>query len=387
MSSMWNVSVINKGKDWVDLEVVLAHPDAGGFPDDPVFALCLLTNEAYKFNDEYKREPACSLGRAIEHDKSYQPFDVAPRVHEFVKSLVVYEVMRIPFDEDDAHAKVDEEVLAMGVEKDSKEWEDEWHEKWRDFWDDKNNMPLAKYRINVTDPKWIEHLTVGQSFDTASYSESGPWIDEERVIDLDTPADAEGHQGVPGFKDSHLPPRANTMNRELIHSLAESNLPLSAEAVKETIAEHLIFLDTGGRGGQFTRLEVSGMPLNVYSETADAGTQLELRMKKLAMGTDLSNADLSNCDLSGVIAEGVNFSGAKMDGSILTDGFFRGANFDGVSLRDVDMTGADFRNASFKGADLKGADFEICDCEGADFRGAKIANALFTGANLTGIRH
>lgn len=57
MNTMWDVSVINKGTNWIDLEVALGYPDAGSFPEDPVFALLLLTDKAYGLDDNYKYIP------------------------------------------------------------------------------------------------------------------------------------------------------------------------------------------------------------------------------------------------------------------------------------------------------------------------------------------
>lgn len=93
MSPLWKVKVTQKGKLWIDLdlEVVLYHPDAGDFPDDPVFALLLLTSEAYM--------PTSPLGEAIPCEDSYTPDTVRPRLSEFVEKVVVYEGHNVPFIE------------------------------------------------------------------------------------------------------------------------------------------------------------------------------------------------------------------------------------------------------------------------------------------------
>lgn len=185
MSSLWDVSVIGKGKKWIDLEVVLAHPDAGDFPEDPVFALSLLTSEAYKFGENYNRVPASPLGEKIPFDDSYQCDSLSGIVDEFIEKVVVYETRNVPFEEAEAHEKVNQKVIAMGIDEDHEDWDDEWEEKWREFWDDKENLTWAKYRVWVTDENWIEHMKIGKHFDTASYSETGPWVREDRVITLD----------------------------------------------------------------------------------------------------------------------------------------------------------------------------------------------------------
>ena len=184
MSSLWRVSVIDTGTDWVDLEVIFSHPDAGPFPEDPVFALCLLTGEAYKFDANWNRIPGCPLGMAIPFEKSYQPLDIAPRVDEFVNRVLIYEAHNLPWDGEAALERVDQEVLNLGIERNSEEWKDAWQDQWRRFWKDKNNLPRAIYRIWATDPKWLQHLSTGLTYDSAAFSQLGPWVDEDREIQV-----------------------------------------------------------------------------------------------------------------------------------------------------------------------------------------------------------
>jgi len=181
MSTLWKVSVIEKKENSIDLKVVLDHPDAGPFPDDVVFALCLLTSEAYKFDDD-EQVANCALGESITHEKSYQPYDVESRVGEFIEKILIYSACNLPWDEDEAHAAVNAKVTAKGIQEESDEWEDEWEDEWGEYWNNQSNFPIAKYRIWVTDPKWIEHLKKGMSFETASYSENGPWVNENREV-------------------------------------------------------------------------------------------------------------------------------------------------------------------------------------------------------------
>ncbi|MFN8286723.1 MAG: pentapeptide repeat-containing protein [Chitinophagales bacterium] len=386
MSSLWNVSVINKGKDWVDLAVSLDHPDAGAFPEDPTFALCLLTQEAYGFDSKYNYIPTSALGEQIPHDRSYQPHDLEERVKEFIVKTTIYETQNCPFDEYEAHRRTDEEVVALGFTKDSQEWENAWQDKWRDFWSNPNNLPSAKYRIWVTDPKWIAHLTVGQSFDSAAYSEHGPWINDNRSVLIEVPADAVARKAVAGFNSSEVPPRSTEMNAELIRSMAQGNTPFTNAEIQEALNAHFEFLNSGGAGGRFERLHVAGLPLNIYLSNGSKGKHLEWRHKLVAKGSSITNADLSFADLSGCICEGVNFSGSKFNGALLTDSFFSAANFEGAIMQGADFTGCDLTNASFKNADLRNADFEIANCEGADFTGAKLEGARFPGANLNNIK-
>lgn len=161
----------------------MCHPNAGNFPEDPAFALLLLTTEAYGFDQDNERVPIGPLGNAVPYDDSFLPDAVSPRVREFIKKVVVYKAHNVPFDEDEVQANIENKVLADGIERDTDDWEDACDNYWSNFWSDKEQVPWAMYRIWVTNNKWISHLEPGQSFDSAAYSEDGPYVDEERNID------------------------------------------------------------------------------------------------------------------------------------------------------------------------------------------------------------
>jgi len=191
---------------------------------------------------------------------------------------------------------------------------------------------------------------------------------------------------IEGFYQSEIPPRDSEMNASLIRSMAESTQPFTEEEIKTMLAEHLAFINSGGGGGRFERLQVAGLPMNIYMGKGASGKQFEVRMKNFAAETSLENAQITYADFSGSLADEVNFKGAKIDNSLMTDSFLAGANFDNCSAVGVDFTGADLTGASFVNADLRRADFEICNCTGVDFTGAKLEGALFKGTNLDGIR-
>ncbi len=182
-SDLWIVTVIRKGNKWIDVEVMMCHPDAGDLPEDPAFALLLLTTEAYNFGSAVQSISQCPLSEAIEYDLSFQPDHVEPRVPEFIEKVVVYEAHNLPFNEHEAQAKVNDEVLADGIERGSADWEAVSSKYWNEFWRSKADIPWGIYRIWVTDDKWTSHLEPGQSFGSASYSEKGPYINEDRLID------------------------------------------------------------------------------------------------------------------------------------------------------------------------------------------------------------
>ena len=55
MSDLWDIDILNRGKDWVDLKVTLHHPDAGPFPESPGFALQLLLIPAFGWDSSGNR--------------------------------------------------------------------------------------------------------------------------------------------------------------------------------------------------------------------------------------------------------------------------------------------------------------------------------------------
>lgn len=191
---------------------------------------------------------------------------------------------------------------------------------------------------------------------------------------------------IEGFYQSELPPRDNDMNTELIWNMANSCPPFTQEEIQEMLDAHQLFIQSGGGGGRFERLQTAGLPMNIYMGNGKKGRQFEVRMKHFAAETDLSNTELIYADLAGAIMEEMDFSKATLNYSLMTDAFLRGSNFDQASAVGVDFTGSDLTGASFVNADLRNADFEICNCTGADFTGANLEGALFKGTTLHGIR-
>lgn len=53
MSTLWKITVMEKKDDYIDLLAKFSHPDAGPFPQDKNFALQLLINEAYGFDEKF----------------------------------------------------------------------------------------------------------------------------------------------------------------------------------------------------------------------------------------------------------------------------------------------------------------------------------------------
>lgn len=114
----------------VTLELTTRHPDAGKFYADKVFALRLLYDTARDLNDEFEYEPNSALGRAFTFDQSLSEEWTRANAGQFVSSVVL-EPRDLP------------EEPAVGTK--------------------------ATYAIEVTDAKWLEHLTPGQTWQSTAY--------------------------------------------------------------------------------------------------------------------------------------------------------------------------------------------------------------------------
>jgi hypothetical protein len=188
------------------------------------------------------------------------------------------------------------------------------------------------------------------------------------------------------FFKAEFPPRDNYMNVALIRSLAQGTRPYRLDHIEQLLAEHSLFLGSGGSGSRFDCMQVAGMPMNIYKGAASKGKQWETRMKHFAASTDLSNCTISYADFAGCLAEEVNFEASILDFSLLRDAFLMAANFDNCSAEGTDFTGSDLTGASFINANLSDSNFEIANRIGVDFRGALLEGACFKGTNLDGIR-
>lgn len=387
MSSLWDVSILNRGAAWVDLQVTLEHPDAGSFPASAGFALQLLLVPAYGFDASYNRLATAPLGQEFATDEYYDAERVSRRAHAYIKSVRIYKAAHVPFVERRVHADIDKRVLQQGIQKDSPDWQAAWDDQWRAYWLDPERVPYALYRIEVKDPRWIEHIHPGQSFDTAAWCPTGPYVQKPRSIKLTLPEDAVVKPWLQAFPLSETPRKERQMDAPMIERLASLSTALTGKELATALAQHRQFLDANNRHGTWQLLSVSGLPLCIYQSSGDSqGQQLVLRMKQLRPDESLRGQDLAHADLSGSICRGVDFQGANLRGSAAVDAFFDGANFAGAMLEGIDFSGSSLRGCSFVGANLHEADFEHTDLTGADFTDAVLSKARFPGAVLDGAK-
>ncbi len=176
-----------------------------------------------------------------------------------------------------------------------------------------------------------------------------------------------------------------TMDTSLIEQLASNGEPLTAADLQARLENHAQFLSSGGSGGRWQMLSVSGLPLCIYrGAKGTQGEQIVFRLLNIS-SCDLQGANLSYADISGAYCNQTNFSRANLKGSVLIDALFANANFQEADLTNTDFSGSNLAGANFQGANLTGADFEATDLTGANFKGAILTDSRFPGAKLEGV--
>lgn len=130
-TTLWNVAVTALRERELRLDATRAHEDAGAFPADAVFALRLLYEQARRFDpDTMELAPSGPLGEAVGEDDIYDDGWLRAHTGDYVEDVT----LEPPASDADAVGAV------------------------------------ARYRIETTSPRWLEHLADGQSWRSAAYS-------------------------------------------------------------------------------------------------------------------------------------------------------------------------------------------------------------------------
>ncbi len=177
-SELWKIKILDKSEKTIRLKVYTVHPDAGEVSLHKDFALLLLTEEAYKFDENGKQVPRCSLGELIPFGESYHPENVAPYSDKVIQNVTAIEAGNIPWDYHTMIEEKEDELEAQGVEEGSDEWNRQINAYWNELHRTLEKFPYVILNIEVTDPKWIEHLDIGTTFYSAAYANDGPWVVE-----------------------------------------------------------------------------------------------------------------------------------------------------------------------------------------------------------------
>lgn len=171
MSALWKAEVLTKQPDMVELRVRQIHPDSGTFEHDKVFALRLIYDETFTYGPGLARQIRGPLGEAISLEQTSNAAYMAAHADRFIRRVEVRDVSGPPLDLDAARARIDREVASAGIAPGGPGWDDAWEKSWRELWHDAARLPAAIYRIEVTDPRWLEHLAPGQVWESAAYTD------------------------------------------------------------------------------------------------------------------------------------------------------------------------------------------------------------------------
>jgi hypothetical protein len=109
------------------------------------------------------------LGDAIALEQTFDDTVMDASADRFVERVGV-NVRRPRLDVEALRDRLDQEVAGRGIRRDdSAAWRTAWDELWDAFWADPENLPVATYTVDVTDPRWIAHLTIGSTWESAAY--------------------------------------------------------------------------------------------------------------------------------------------------------------------------------------------------------------------------
>ena len=233
-----------------------------------------------------------------------------------------------------------------------------------------------------TPPATITKLLESKGLTTEEAHAVQKWLGKDVVILLHLSETPEGKnlsklaEIFPGLNG----PSERNMDHESIASLTQASKAMTQKEWAAVLGAHQAFIASGGAGGSWQSLAVTGLPMCIYQGAEGTeGEQAVFRFKKIK-NKSAAKEKLSFSDWSGSRVEDVDFTGADLSNSMLIDAIMDGCTFEGASLQHADFSGTSLRDTSFKGADLTGADFEATDLTGADFTGAKLDDSKFPGA-------
>lgn len=169
MPGLWQARVIDLAGDTARIEVRQAHPDAGAFPDSHAFALRLLHEQAWSFDDSFSYRGDAPLGENVDNKQVYDEAWLAANVHRFIAG-VTSEGDAGTIDERAAvRATADRLGLSTDLDELSDDERARFDEAYEAFWQDPTAMPARTYRITVTEPRFLAHLKPGTTWSSAAF--------------------------------------------------------------------------------------------------------------------------------------------------------------------------------------------------------------------------
>ncbi len=177
------------------------------------------------------------------------------------------------------------------------------------------------------------------------------------------------------------------LKTQQMQSIAQSSKPITRPQFDAMMKNHHLFLASGGAGGRWQTVHVSGLVIGIYTGTKNQeGEQANFERKHIPPRLDFIETDLPFSNFCSSYAKRVDFSEADLSHSLFTDAMLDETIFAETQLKGVDFSRASLKNANFMNANLQNTDFENCNLEGADFTGANLEGSRFPGANLKGVK-
>jgi DNA-binding NarL/FixJ family response regulator len=175
-----------------------------------------------------------------------------------------------------------------------------------------------------------------------------------------------------GWGDADQPkPKKNKAEDEAFEPpepLPHDGEPVAGRDLDAILAEHALWVQTGGTQGKRAQLEGEDLSGRTLAEAPL--TNANLRRCDLS-GSDLSKAELHGADLRHAELIGCQMVEANLAVARMRHAHLRGCTLDRANLQGADLAGADLAGSNFDGADLKGANMLGVSLNGADLSGAK----------------
>ena len=106
-----------------------------------------------------------------------------------------------------------------------------------------------------------------------------------------------------------------------MHQMSQSSIPVTIEQFEQIFIEHKEFLESGGKGGKWQSIEVSGLTLGVYTGAkASMGKQASFLNANLSM-LNLWAKDLECADFVNVYYPNGSFAKSKFGNCLFIDSF------------------------------------------------------------------
>jgi hypothetical protein len=169
MSGLWNITVFERGHDWVTVEVRQAHPDAGAFPESRAFALRLLHEQAWKLDSGFNYQAVSPLGEACDSRQVLDEAWLDANAARFIDEIVAEDATATPLDEATATRQVADQLGLGDLDQLTDDERERFDDAYEELWKDPSKLPARRYRIKVTDPAFLSHLAPGARWSSAAF--------------------------------------------------------------------------------------------------------------------------------------------------------------------------------------------------------------------------